>query len=112
MPPNTGALSSRDPSTKSIAVRLPAHLVSAVEAACAEQGITASELLRALIEQWAYGSNPLAGPDAGYERARSMASQLAHAALASALKSIPDDHDDAKTMLEGYYTGLAGARKR
>lgn len=114
MPSNakSATLSSRDPSTRSVAVRLPPHLASAVDAATEEQGITASELIRALIEQWAYGSTPLAGPDAGYERARSMAAQMAHAALRSALGSLPATHDEANAMLEGYQGELAGARKR
>jgi hypothetical protein len=112
MPPNVTSLSSRDPSTKSIAVRLPAHLVSAVEAACAEQDLTASELLRAIIEQWAYGSNPLSGPDAGYQRARGMAAQIAHAALRRALESLPTTHGEASTMLQGYLGEQAERRKR
>lgn len=115
MPTNNGAqspsLSSRDPSTKSIATRLPAHLVAAVDAACEEQGITASELLRALIEQWAYGTTPLAGPDAGYARARSMAAQLAHSALRKALGELPTTHEEATTQLAGYYDELAAERK-
>ena len=112
MPSNAPSLSSRDPSTKSIAVRLPAHLVSAVEVACAEQDITASELIRAVIEQWAYGTTPLAGPDAGYQRARGMAAQIAHAALRSALESLPTTHADASTMLQGYLGEQAERRKR
>lgn len=108
---NTG-LSSRDPSTKSIAVRLPPHLASAVAAACEEQGITASELIRALIEQWAYGTTPLAGPDAGYQRARGMASQIAHAALRNALESLPASHAEASTMLQGYLGEQAERRKK
>ncbi len=112
MSSNAPSLSSRDPSTKSIAVRLPSHLVSAVEAACEEQGITASELLRALIEQWAYGTTPLAGPDAGYQRARGMAAQIAHAALRRALESLPTTHTDASAMLQGYLGEQAERRKR
>lgn len=113
MPPSSRSpLSSRDPSTRSIAVRLPPELASAVDAACAEMGVTPSELLRGLIQQWAYGSSTLAGPDAGYAQARSMASQLAHAALKEALSNIPQSHSEATEMLRGYFEGLAGARKR
>lgn len=107
-----GTLSSRDPSTKSIAVRLPPDLVSAVDAACTEQGITASEFMRALVSEWAYGRSQLSGPDEGYAQARSMASQLAHAAIKKALGELPDTHEQAIEMLRGYFGELAGARKR
>lgn len=106
------ALSSRDQTTKSIAVRLPSDLASAVAVACEQQGITASELLRALVAQWAYGQSQLAGPDAGYEQARSMASQLAHAALRQALTKLPTSYNEARSMLEGYYAEQANRRKR
>lgn len=114
MPPNTPAqtLSSRDPSTRSIAVRLPGDLAAAIDAACAEQQITASEFLRGLVSQWVYGSTQLAGPDEGYAQARSMASQLAHAALRQALAQIPESHDEARSMLQGYYGEQAERRKR
>lgn len=107
-----GPLSSRDLTTRSIAVRLPPDLVSAIDAACAEQDITASEFLRGLVSQWAYGKSQLAGPDEGYTQARSMAAQLAHAALKRALGELPSDHDGARSMLEGYYIDQAERRGR
>lgn len=113
MPPSSRAsLSSRDPTTRSIAVRLPADLAAAVDLACEQNGITASELLRDLVSRWAYGEGQLAGPDHGYTQARSMASQLAHAALKQALAALPDSHEGAAEMLQGYHGQLAGARKR
>ena len=114
MPPNRNAqtLSSRDPSNKSIAVRLPPDLVAAVDAACAEQGITQSELLRTLVASWAYGESKLSGPDAGYLQGRAMAAQLAHAALRKALESLPSSPDEAHEMLQGYLGEQADRRGR
>jgi hypothetical protein len=106
-----GSLSSRDPSTKSVAVRLSPDLASAVDAVCEEQGITASEFLRGLVSSWVYGKTQLSGPDEGYTQAKSMAAQLAHAALRSALASLPESHDGAATMLQGYYAEQAERRK-
>jgi hypothetical protein len=91
---------------------LPADLANAIEAACAEQNITASEFLRGLVSSWFYGVSQLAGPDAGYAQAKSMASQLAHAALRKALAEIPNEHGEAVTMLQGYYGDQAERRKR
>jgi hypothetical protein len=96
-------LSSRTGGSKPIAVRLPNDLAAAVEQGCAEQGVTPSELIRGLVAQWAYGTNALAGPDAGYTEARSMATRLAYAALAQALESLPEEHSAARAMLEGHY---------
>jgi metal-responsive CopG/Arc/MetJ family transcriptional regulator len=107
-----GPLSSRDPSTKPIAVRLPADLVAAIDATCIEQGITQSELLRGLVSQWVYGKTQLAGPDEGYAEARSMASRLAHAALKQALTSLPDSHEGARTMLQGFYAEQATQKRK
>ena len=107
-----GALSSRDPTTRSIAVRLPADLVSAIDVACAEQGVTPSEFLRGLVSSWVYGKTQLAGPDEGYAQARSMAAQLAMAAVKQALAELPEDHDGARSMLEGYYNEAAKRRRR
>lgn len=104
-------LSSKDPTTRSIAVRLPQDLAAAIDAACAEQNITHSEFLRALVSSWVYGQSNLSGPDAGYQQARSMASQLAHAAVSKALETLPESHEGAQTMLQGYYQGLADRRR-
>jgi len=75
-------------------------------------GITASELLRDLVRRWAYGESELSGPDHGYAQARSMAAQLAHAALKRALGELPPSHGEAAEMLRGYFGELAGARRR
>ena len=104
-------LSSRTGTSKPIAVRLPNDLAAAVEQGCAAQGITPSELLRDLVAKWAYGGSALAGPDAGYTQARSMATRLAHAALAQALDSIPEEHEQARAMLEGHYNARAERRR-
>lgn len=98
-----GSLSSRDPSSKAVAVRLPADLAAAVEHACNENNITASELIRGLVSQWVYGKSQLAGPDEGYAQARSMATRLAHVALKQAIASLPESYDGAQQMLQGYY---------
>jgi hypothetical protein len=82
---------------------LPADLVAAIDAACDEANITHSEFLRALVEQWAYGKSQLSGPDAGYAQARSIAAQLAHAAVRQALDNLPSTNEEARSMLEGYY---------
>ena len=95
-------LSSRDPSSRPIAVRLPADLVAAVDHACAEHDISPSELIRGIVSQWAYGKTQLAGPDEGYAQARDMAVQIAHAAVQQALEALPDSHSGAKQMLEGF----------
>lgn len=100
MPVRSG-LSSLDPSSKTVAVRLPADLASAVKLACAQHGMTPSEFLRSLVSEWAYGKTQLTGPDEGYTEARSMATQLAHAALKDALAGLPGDHQAARTMLQG-----------
>jgi len=107
-----GALSSRDLTTRVIAVRLPPDLVSAIDATCAEQGITPSEFLRGIVSSWVYGKSQLAGPDEGYTQARSMAAQLAMVAVKRALAELPEDHDGARSMLEGYYNEAAERRKR
>jgi hypothetical protein len=104
-------LSSQDPSNRVIAVRLPGDLASAVDAACAEQNITASEFLRGLVSSWVYGKTQLSGPDEGYAQARAMASQLAHAALRKALALVPDSHEGAQEMLQGYYAEQAERRR-
>jgi hypothetical protein len=106
-----GALSSRDPTSKPIAVRLPADLVAAIEHACREHNITASELLRGLVSQWVYGKTALSGPEEGYTEARSMATRLAHAALKEALEKLPLDHGRATEMLNGYYEREREERK-
>ncbi len=107
-----GQLSSRDPSTKAIAVRLPPDLLAAIDHACAEQNITHSELLRGLVSQWAYGQSQLAGPDEGYAQARSIASRLAHAALKRALESMPESYEEGRQMLQGYYNEQAAKRRK
>lgn len=112
MTPAKPTLSSRDPSTKSIAVRLPADLAAAIEAACKQHGISASEFLRGLVSQWVYGQSQLAGPDEGYTSARAMASQLAHAALRKALAELPDSHEAARTMLAGYQEEQTERRRK
>lgn len=104
-------LSSRTGHSKPIAVRLPNDLAAAVEQACEEQGITPSELLRGLVARWAYGHDaPLSGPDEGYKTARSMATRLVHALLAQAIAALPEDHEQARAMLEGHYNERASAR--
>ena len=107
-----GSLSSRDPSVQSVAVKLPADLIAAIDAACVEQGITKSEFLRGLVSQWVYGKSQLSGPDEGYAQARAMASQLAHAALSRALDGLPDSHETATAMLQGYLTEQANRRRK
>jgi hypothetical protein len=111
MPKAPASLSSRDPSTRSIAVRLPSDLSAAIDAYCAEHNTTASELLRGLVSAWVYGESALSGPDAGYTQAKSMASQIAHAALRDALASVPDTHEGAQAMLKGYYESQADRRR-
>mgnify|MGYP001599690075 FL=1 len=103
MPKNTGAasLSSNDPTTRVIAVRLPADLLAAVDAECSAKDITASEFLRGLVSTWVYGSTSLAGPDEGYAQARALAGRIAHAAVQNALEQIPSDLNGARAMLEG-----------
>lgn len=122
MPKNrrSSALSSLDPTNKVIAVRLPSDLLAAVNQACQEQGITQSEFLRGLVSQWVYGKTQLSGPDEGYAQARSMASQLAHVivrqtmhqALKEAIASLPETHDAAHAMLQGYYNERSERGKR
>lgn len=102
------SLSSRDPTNKPIAVRLPSDLLAAIEAACEEHGITQSEFIRGLISEWAYGKTQLSGPDEGYSQARSMAAQLAHLAVTQAINNLPASHEEALGMLQGAY----GNRKK
>lgn len=111
MSTNRSGLSSLSPTSRTVAVRLPEDLAAAVEHACTQQDITPSELLRGLVSQWAYGTSQLSGPDEGYAQARSMATQLAHAALKQALKELPENHDGAKEMLQGYFREEAARRR-
>lgn len=98
-----GQFSSRDPSCKAISVRLSGDLCAALEDACAQQGITQSEFLRELIHSWCYGKSQLQGPSDGYRQARSMATQLALAALKNAIAELPDTPEGAAQMLEDTY---------
>jgi predicted DNA binding CopG/RHH family protein len=108
----TSSLSSLDPSSRVIAVRLPSDLLAAVDTECAAKGITSSEFLRGLVSTWVYGDTQLRGPDEGYAQARSMASQIAHGAVQKALDNLPGDHDEARSMLEGYRTDRSNRKKR
>ncbi len=97
-----GQFSSRDPSAKTLAVRLSGDLCSAVEDACAQQGITTSEFLRELIQNWCYGKSALQAPSDGYRQARAMATQLANIAVSQALQSLPDTVEGAAQMLSDF----------
>ncbi len=107
-----GSLSSRDPSTQTVAVKLPADLLAALESTCEQQGLTKSEILRGLVSQWVYGKSQLSGVDEGYAQARSMATQLAHVALSRALTALPDSHGAAATMLQGHFEEQAERRRK
>lgn len=98
----TSSLSSLDPSSRVIAVRLPSDLLAAVDAECIAKDITPSEFLRGLVSTWVYGDTQLKGPDEGYAQARAMASQIAHVAVQRALETMPSDFNGARTLLEGH----------
>jgi hypothetical protein len=101
-----------DTGSRPIAVRLPNDLVALVESACAQNGLTISELIRALVTQWASGEVSLSGPSEGYTQARSMASQLAMRALQQALRELPETHEEAVTTLQGLQEDFAEQRKK
>jgi hypothetical protein len=104
-----GALSSRNPESKTIAVRLTGDLVKAVEDTCAQQGITASEFLREMIHSWCYGGqSTLQEPSDGYRQARSMATQLATVAIQQALRDLPTTPEEATQMLGDFYNRRSG----
>jgi hypothetical protein len=103
-----GLYSSRDPSARTIAVRLSGDLCSAVEEACSAQGITVSEFLREMIHAWCYGQSQLQSPSDGYRQARSMATQLANAAISRALADLPDTPEGATQMLGEFYGRRSG----
>lgn len=107
-----GALSSRLSTAHTISVRLAPDLAAAVDAACEKQGTTHSEFLRDLISRWVYGESQLSGPDEGYSQARSMATQLAFVALKKALSELPDSHQAARSMLDGYHDKEAHRRRK
>jgi len=104
-----GQFSSRNPESKTIAVRLSGDLVKAVEDTCAQQGITASEFLREMIYSWCYGGqSTMQSPSDGYRQARSMATQLATVAISQALRDLPDSPEGAAQMLGEFYSRRSG----
>lgn len=110
--PNKKGLSSADPSSETLSVRVSGELANAVHAFCEQQGIQVGEFLRSAIESGIFGKQGLSGPDLGYQSARSMAAQIAHAVLSDALGKLPETHEEMVAMLQSYYASLADKRRR
>lgn len=83
-----------------ICSRLPSHLVDALEADASQQGLDRSEILRAIVEAYYFGTTPIAGADAGYHQGRRLAVQLAYRLLQHAQQALPDDFDAAMAWLQ------------
>ena len=83
-----------------ICSRLPPHLVDALDADAAQQGLERSEVLRNLIEAYYFGGAVPQSADAGYLQARRIATRLAHTVLRNTLRDLPPDFDQAMAWLQ------------
>lgn len=90
---------------RAFAVRLPPDLEQYVSQRAVLEGITASEVIRNALRLMIYGQQPSANE--GYYAARQNAMRLARHALTEAFHALPDNAEDAETML----AGLAGNPK-
>ena len=75
-------------------VRFPEDLDAALRARAEAEGLSPSELLRALAQQYVYNEQP--SVDAGYMHARSLAIKLAHEAVSRAVdEHLPRTYEEA-----------------
>lgn len=79
-------------SANTICAKLPEDLLYAVTDRAEAEGISISELLRAVLTQFIYGTTPAVGE--GYEQAKRLATQIAYKALADSLEYMPESVED------------------
>lgn len=83
-------------SNNTICAKLPEDLLYAVTDRAEAEGISISELIRAVLTQFIYGTTPAVGE--GYDQAKRLATQIAYKALADSLEYLPatvEDHIEA-----------------
>lgn len=82
--------------TDPICARLPHDLDAAVRMRATSEGLSPSEMLRAIVSQFIYAEVPATSE--GYLQARALAARLAHEALARTLAQMPDNYDEALAL--------------
>ena len=86
-----------------ICSRLPPDLDAAVRDRAMAEGLSPSEMLRLIVQQWAYGS--MATADEGYFQARQLAQHLAHVVLQAAINQLPQTYEEAMAIIKQYPLG-------
>ena len=81
------------PQVPPLCVRLPPDLDAAVRERAAREGLSVSEIFRALMSQWVYQQTP--SVDEGYYNARQLAMKLAHEAVSNVIANEPGAFDVA-----------------
>lgn len=84
-----------------ICARLPPHVLDMLDTDAQQQGLTRTEVMNAIIENYYYGGGALQGADEGYKTARRLAPMLAQKMLKKACEELPDDLDAAQALLQG-----------
>lgn len=82
-----------------ICARMPPHVLDMLDTDAAQQGLTRTEVINAIIEGYYFGGTPLQGADEGYKVARRLAPVLAQKMLQKAFEEMPDDLDAAQALL-------------
>ncbi len=83
-------------SANTICAKLPEDLLYAVTDRAEAEGISISELIRAVLSNFIYGTQPAVSE--GYDQAKRLATQIAYKALADSLAYMPstvEEHIEA-----------------
>jgi hypothetical protein len=79
---------------------MPPHVVEMLDADAAQQGLSRTEVINAIVENYYFGSNALVGADAGYMQARKIAPLLAQGLLAEATRNLPETYEEAIELIK------------
>lgn len=79
-------------------VKLPDDLAEALRVRADAEGLTVSEVLRAMVQAWVYDERP--SVDEGYRAGRAVGMKMAHIAVSNVISQMPMTYEDALAIIK------------